>query len=108
MTRSQAVKNLSVAIIMLGGGILLLLMSGLLFNPVIQYIIGGVLILFGIGVMGDRNKLPAMIILLVGIALIIIRGFVPGLIGFVGWILVLAAAAIGLMSVSEIRKHIHR
>jgi len=108
MTRSQAVKNLSVAIIMFAGGVLLLLMSGILFSPVAQYIMGGVLILFGIGVMGDRNKLPAMIILLVGVALIIIRGFVPGLIGFAGWILLLAAVTIGLMSVSEIRKNIHR
>ena len=107
MTRSQAVKNLSVAIIMLVGGIVLLIMSGLLISPVAQYIIGGILILFGLAVMGERNKLPSVIIVLVGISLIIIRGFVPGLIGFVGWILVIAAIVIGAMSITNIRKTIH-
>ena len=107
MTRSQAVKNLSIAIIMLIDGIVLLIMSGLLISPVAQYIIGGILILFGLAVMGERNKLPSVIIVLMKISLIIIRGFVPGLIGFVGWILVISAIVIGAMSITNIRKTIH-
>lgn len=104
MTRSQGVKNLAVSFLMIIAGIVLLLIQSIIKYPLVQYIFGGILILIGIGIMGDRNKLPATIALLVGIAIIIIRGLIPGLVGFIGWIILIAGVVIGLLSFLSIKQ----
>lgn len=106
MKRNQAVKNISVAILMVIIGVVLLLFKSILTmgSGVVNYILGGILILIGIAMMGEPKKLPGFITLVVGIAVVLLGVFAGHLLGIVGWIVLIAGLILGVVSFISARK----
>ena len=104
MTRNQAVRIMGTAILLIIGGAVLLVIKGILLNSLARYIIAGIIIVVGIAMFGERNKLPAFITLLIGIAIILVGNFAQGLVSVIGWIVLFFGVVMGIISFSAVRK----
>jgi hypothetical protein len=104
MTRNQASRMMAVAILLVIGGAALLVLKGILLNPLARYIIAGIIIVVGIAMFGERNKFPAFITLLIGIAIILVGNFAKNLMSVIGWVVLFFGIIMGLISFSAVKK----
>mgnify|MGYP001002956298 CR=1 FL=1 len=106
MTRQQATRNMAVGLLLVIAGIILLIVQSFLLHPVVAYVLGGIIVVAGLAMLGEKNKMPGIITLLVGVAVLLLRGFAQDIVRFVGWIIILAGIALALISFFAIKKSV--